>query len=119
MSKENPEFIVSGDDVNILTEDKQSILEIYAEKYLNKQPGERLNIIQEELLKTLIYIDAQLKAIDELTEGKGFHRSVYEQKNSLISQRISILKQLADMQFKQQEQQSNEDIKSIKELLMD
>ena len=117
MNKENPEFVVNNDIVNILNEDEQIILESYAEKYLNKPVGERLNTIQEELLKTLIYIDKQLKEIDELTEGKGFHRSVYEQKNNLIAQRISILKQLADIQFKQEERQT-EEVESIKDLLI-
>jgi len=117
MSEEKkPEIFIDDSLVNILNEDEDTILKAYAEKYLNKTPSERLSIIQEELLKTLIYIDKQLKEIDDLTEGKGFHRSVYEQKNALIGQRISILKQLAEMQFKQEEQMT-EEVESIKELL--
>jgi N-dimethylarginine dimethylaminohydrolase len=113
--QKKPEIFVDDSIVNILNEDEDTILRSYAEKYLNKTPSERLSEIQKELLKTLIYIDKQLKEIDELTEGKGFHRSVYEQKNALIGQRISILKQLADMQFKQEEYET-EDVESIKDL---
>jgi len=113
---EEKEIQVMTDSVEILTEDEYQVFRDYAEKFLGKVPLERLNEVQRELIKTLVNIDKQLAQIDELTQGKGFVRSVFEQKNALLAQRVSILKQLSELQLKLSEQVTEEP-ESIKDLL--
>jgi len=98
--------IVIGND--ILTDEEYQLFKDYVNRYLDKSPLERLSEIEKELIKTLIYIDMQLKTIDEVTANAGFQRSVYEQKNNLIGQRLAILKQLSDIQYKRKEFQEEQ-----------
>jgi hypothetical protein len=108
---------IAPETSDILETEEYVAYRAYADKFLNKMPFERLSEVQKELLKTLYYIDTWLKKIDEMTEGKGFVRSVFEQRNNLISQRIGILKQLAELQIKLIEEQEGEDVESIKDIL--
>ena len=110
------EIRVGTDNLDILDEIEYEVFKDYADKFLGQNGLERIGTIQKELLKTLIYIDKQLREIDEMTQGKGFVRSVYEQKNNLIAQRTAILKQLAELQLKLEEQVSEEP-DSIKDVL--